>query len=139
MVRAAVDGVVDYSQLDLTDPTWHLRHNLLLREMMSRDEREIDKLDMMQSLSYLSVNGVTEETWKYHSEKAFDMFDNYYRSVYVLPKQEGDREQRVTKQLSEAWSTEFGDLKDPDTLKEIDQVVAGLKAVNKARRPVGGI
>ncbi len=136
MIRAAVDGVVDYSEADVTDPNWHKRLNMLLRELAERDKRELLKLNMTHSLSYLPVKNLKEESWKYHSEKAFDMYDDYYRSIYSMPEVAGDRKQRMAKQLHDAWAVEFGDPNDPEVAKDIEKVTQGLNATNRsARRP----
>ena len=140
MIRAAVDGVVDYSKADVTSPVWHRRLNILLRELVEKDKRELLKLSMSHSLSYLAVGNLTEDSWKYHSERAFEAFDDYYRSVYSLPKLEGDRKKRMNEQLQEAWAAEFGDPNDPKTARDIEKVTHGLNASNRAaRRPISGV
>jgi hypothetical protein len=139
IIRAAVDGIIDYSKADVTNPTWHKRLNIILREIIEKDKRELFKLSMAHSLAYLPVSNITEDSWKYHSEKAFEMYDNYYRSTYSMPKVEGDRKKRMTAQLQSAWSEEFGDLNDPKVKEDIEKVTQGLKAANRrARRPLSG-
>ena len=139
IVRAAVDGVIDYSEADTLNPMWHKRVNILLREMIEKDNRDILKIGMQRSLAYLPVSGLTADSWKYHSEKAFDMYDDYYRSVYSLPKTGGDRKQRMAEQLQGAWCEAFGNPKDAEVRDDIDKVVQGLKAANRAtRRPLSG-
>ena len=121
------------------NPMWHRRVNILLREIVSQDNRDILKMGMHRSLSYLAVGGLTEDSWKFHSEKAFDMYDEYYRSVYSLPKTGEDRKQRMAGQLQGAWAEAFGNPKDPEVQADIDKVVQGLKAANRAvRRPLSG-
>ena len=134
MIRSAVDGVIDYSEADALNPVWHKRVNILLREMVEKDDRDILKMGMHRSLSYLAVNGLTEDSWKYHLEKAFDLYDDYYRSTYSLPKTGGDRKQKMNDQLQDSWAEAFGNPKDAKVQDDIDKVVQGLKASNRSKR-----
>jgi hypothetical protein len=128
MLRAAVDGVVDYSQANLLDYWWHLRLNLLLNELVDREMLAYLRLSNQRHLAYLGVPGLTEESWKQHREGEHSSYEDYIKILLgVFQEDERSHKERLEQAMTEAWEREFGDTADPQTQVRIEAAAAQLR------------
>jgi hypothetical protein len=75
-VRAAVRGVIDYSQARLLDPDWWRRHYILVKEMEREDDLRLYERVLSQYQALVSNSGLTEESFKKTQDSAHDAFQD---------------------------------------------------------------
>ena len=64
MVRAAVSGAVDYSLADPTDPTWRLRHRLLITEVQRKEEQGLADYLHRHYCAYLAHGSLNADSFQ---------------------------------------------------------------------------
>jgi len=127
MIRAAVEGVVDFSQANLLDPRWHKRLYVLLSAMVERDRRAAALARHQRSLAYIAVPNIGRESFTRHHEQEKEAFIEYLSSLFFQKNEQGDRKKAMAARMRDAWAAEFGDLDSPETQKKIDDVAAALR------------
>ena len=128
ILRAHVDGVIDFRDTDLLDPSWQKRLLLVLKELVDREKMEILKLIHHRELSKISIPLLTTEGLESSLELAQEALESYVDILVGRGTQ--DKETRKTQQiktLESAWASQFGDPNDPETQEAIDRVVSALK------------
>jgi hypothetical protein len=126
MVRAAVDGVVDFVSADQQDPRWHTRLGWLLVGMLNRDYKEY--CHTMQTRHLLLATAVSgSEEANSHLESEFEHLGNYLDVLLDRNKDKKAKRRSMARKLSDAWAQEYGDPDDPKVQRNIDAVVAALK------------
>jgi hypothetical protein len=129
MIRAAVDGVVDFSKSRLMDPNWH-RHvammlggyydNLKINFKKYAEERHL-KMMMLFPLA------LSEERYKYHSEEEFQAHSDYFDLLFGnTVKPQGQIVATVNDQLKAAWESEWGSMNDPKTIQRVVDTAAAI-------------
>jgi len=128
ILRAHVDGVIDFRETNLLDPNWHKRLLLVLKELVDREKMEILKLIHQRELAKISIPLLTAEGLESSLELAQEALESYVGILVGQGSQ--DKETRKTQQiktLESAWAAQFGDPNDPETREAIDRVVSALK------------
>ena len=128
ILRAHVDGVIDFRNTDLLNPNWHKRLLLVLKELVDREKMEILKLIHQRELAKISIPLLTTEGLESSLELAQEALESYVGILVGRGAQ--DKETRKTQQiktLEAAWASQFGDPNDPETQEAIDRVVSALK------------
>jgi hypothetical protein len=133
-VRAAVDGVVDFSQLDLHDPNWHRRLRLIVDEMLRQDRLKSLELLHRRKLAFLQV--CTEPVARGQLiESEAQMVDDYLNVMNGQPASQVNSKIRVAKKLRDSWAIAFGDPKDAKVQASIDATAEMLRQQREATTP----
>lgn len=127
IVRAALDGVIDFSQADFLDPRWHARLHLLLEELTQQDYREFLKMKAGRELAYISSPFHDENSWAAHTKAEAEYLEDWTDNLFGIKTERGDRRARIAKAHRDAWQQEFGQMNDPETQRKIDETVASLR------------
>jgi hypothetical protein len=135
-VRAAVRGVIDYSQARLLDPDWWRRHYILVKEMEREDDLRLYERVLSQYQALVSNSGLTEESFKKTQDSAHDAFQDI---LCLLRPWEGatasERKQREVTDLKGAYFRAFNiDPNDPNWQERERQKVEDWKAERERQR-----
>lgn len=127
MLRAAVDGVIDYSKASLLDPRWHLRLNLILGEMLDRETLSYLRTSHARHLGYLAA-AIDPESWKKHRDAEKETYSDFVQILLgSFATEDRDHKQTLAQAMTSAWEREFGSTSDPDTQLRIDATAAQLR------------
>jgi hypothetical protein len=126
IVRAAVDGVIDPTTVDLRDPHWYIQLNWRLDELERKERIEILRLLHERSAARLNravhINLDSFNNLAKQEQKAFRELMAEY-----IGDDGADAEQRVYDEARAAWIKAYGDPNDPAVRARIDTVVERLK------------
>jgi len=129
ILRAHVDGVIDFREANLLDPYWHKRLLIVLKELVDREKMEILKMIHQRELAKIGIPLLTSEGLESSLNLAQETLESYVGLLVGADEQDkADRKTRQIKSLEEAWSDQFGDPDDPNTRDAISRVVASLKS-----------
>jgi len=121
-VRAAVRGIIDYSEARLLDPRWWKRTRLLLNAMVREDDFLLQRGIFDYHRSLASNSGLTEESFKLSQERARDSFHDILGAL--RPWEGSSAEERKAKEyadLRQAYVEAFGDPSDPEYQAEQEE------------------
>lgn len=128
LVRAHVDGVVDFKELDLHNPAWHRRLHLVLVELLRQDELKGLELLHRRKLTYMLCNAGDPDRYNKLVEEETQLTEDYFKALDNLSKDSSDTvKNKLGKRLFAAWASEFGDPTDPDVQRRIEATAAALK------------
>jgi hypothetical protein len=128
MLRASVDGLIDFSEFDPLDRFWYIKLNLLLDQVERRYCMKYAEFSIMRH-TLLATSGMLDETSaKYHFEQQQDLHRSWLNMLLDRnPESEESRQRRIMSEWQHSWESQFGDLDDPDTQENIDAVADWLK------------
>lgn len=137
LVRAAVDGVVDFSKTELRNANWHRRLALLLGELSRKEQLEYTKILYERALRQATI--VTDvETKNRLLEKADEHLNEYIDMQFGSANDKATVRKTAAEQLRSAWAAAYGDPNDPKVKQKIDAVVAGLEQQRTKRKQNNG-
>lgn len=87
MVRAAVSGAIDYSTADPGNKAWHIKHQLVLKEIARRADEKLIIAVQQHWLSYVSHSSLEADSWQKVKTEATDTLKNLQN--IILPWLEG--------------------------------------------------
>lgn len=129
ILRAYVDGVIDFRDADLLDPYWHKRLLIVLKELVDRERMEILKMVHQRELAKIGIPLLTADGLESSLRLAQETLESYVNILIGSTDQnKKDRKTKQLKSLKEAWSERFGDLDDPETQEAIKRVVDSLRS-----------
>jgi hypothetical protein len=135
-VRAAIRGVVDYSEAQVLDPDWWRRHYILLTAMAREDDQKIQKGVFDYHRALVANSGLTEESFKGAQTNARDAF---YDLIGALRPWEGssakERAAKENEDMRLAWFQAFNiDPNDPDWEEKNKAKIAEWRDKRQAER-----
>lgn len=134
IVRAAVDGVVDFTKADLRNPLWHRRLSIIVGEMLRRDRlKSLERLHT-RLLAYLPTRLGSVQEFNKLAEEETEVINDFLGTLAGRTKPTGSRKVEAAKALRDAWNREFGDSSKADVQQNIDQVAEALRQMRLARR-----
>ena len=124
-MRLAVDGIVDFSQLDYRNPAWGIRLCWLAKEFQRGEMLKFLRYEQKRHLGYMA-SGLQSDSWNKHRELELKRHDEIVRVLFDLGK-ENDQKQRLEAGLRKAWAEHWGDPNDAETQKKIDATAEALR------------
>ena len=128
MLKAAVEGTIDYSKSNFHDSLWFLKLDFVLHEMLDRTTLEYLRVSQLRHLTYLTIPNLEPEHWENHREAEHSTYEDYIRLLLgEFDTEKEDRQTRIKRALTDAWSNEFGSPDDPKTQISIDAAALQLR------------
>lgn len=137
MVRAAVDGIVNFREMDRFDPRWRLRLDILLSEIAERDRREFMRELHAKFLAYISAGWLSGDGRRQMIQLELDLMQQYADVIFDQNTDQKATVRDLATAGRDAWAESFGDPNDPTVQQAIDQVVASLQ--RPERHASGGV
>ena len=137
MVRAAVDGVVDFSNADLMDPRWHKRLSLVIDEMDRKDELKFYEALHRRYLTFLLMGSDSVAIIEGNAKKEKQAIDRISDIIFMTEGNERDTQKATAIWARKAWAQAWGDPSDPEVRSNIDAIAAGLRAQREANKAKG--
>lgn len=127
LVKAAVDGVVDFSHVNLLDSRWHRRLKFLLDEMLRQENIEQLKLLQNRSLAYITCPILEPPTVADFIKGEEKLMDSINAALYGGSEEKENRKSKIADMLRKAWEREYGNLQDGDVQRRIQETADMLK------------
>jgi len=115
-VRAAVRGIVDFTEARLLDTVWWQRCRILLEEMNREDRRRVLENAFNYHRSLVGNSGLTEESFRNEQNTADSIYEELLRMYQPWRKIENTPTKPPTndiQELFEIYKQAFGDPNDP--------------------------
>lgn len=132
IVRAAVDGVIDFTKVDLRNPLWHKRLGIVIDELLKRDHLEITKLMHNRQLSAMNCTLLDAPQYNKIAEAEAALADQFISALYGGTEKKEDRGKKIASASRDAWERAFGKLDSPEVQKKIHDTALGLKHARQA-------
>lgn len=123
-MKAAVDGVIDFSKADIHNPKWYARLKLFLGEMARKEALAVKQAQYDRLARFLACVSPSSSQYNKLVEDELELFSELMHEQYGQP---GQTKTDFVKKLMAAWNNEFGDSSSPEVQKKIDAVAAGLR------------
>lgn len=129
MLRAAVNGQLDFSETDLRDTWWVIKAGLILQEVQDQEILQFLKISHDRSLAYISSSMLQADTINHHLKLESELYDDYIHLLMGVEKDKDGkgRQEQIKDAMKKAWTQEFGDPDDPETQAKIDAAVLQLQ------------
>lgn len=132
MLKAAVEGTIDFSTANFHDRLWYLRLDLVLHEMTDRTTLEYLRVSQIRHLTYMTIPNIETKHWEDHRDAEHSTYEDYIRLLLgEYDDDKEDRQTRINRALTSAWANEFGDPDDPQTQLRIEAAAFQLSMQRK--------
>lgn len=137
--QAHVEGLLDCREARQLDRNWHTRLNWTLDWVEERNRNEVRRLRHEMNCALLNYSA-NQEAVDLHWDQAHAI--QGWIAGSLLPWEKGTRARLIrerAKEMTELWKKVWGDPKDPDVARKIQQTADALNAMaaEKSRKPGG--
>lgn len=132
-LRAAVRGVIDFSQARVHDVRWWRRANVLIRAMAAEDDLVAVRAAFDLQRSLVGNAGLTEKSFEGCQKKAQALFGDIVECLYPWSvKDAAARTEGQMGSLIDAYKKMVGDPDDPEFQKKLLHDLTTLEAEQAA-------
>lgn len=139
MVCAAADSLIDFRRADPLSPRWQRHVDIILDELLVRQELEWKRLDYQYLLMACQESDLAATARQDLRQQLFELRQQLYQGIQRFrPDVAGNEARRsMAQQLRDAWVRVWGDPNDPAVQAKIDRVAEALRSEREASKPRG--